>query len=586
MGLLSGMSALGDTCANVLKRISTETDPKNRSQQVNSLVTLGMNPSCWTEVIIRQSPHQITQTLYTKLLKFLEQGQTGKQAGSGTGTGGTTNLVSKGLTAQVLSFATEYGALTESTSNQVVTVQGSLDGVPTALIRQNLVPYCPPQIPNAKGCVRQGWLAALRRVSYGVSFNATQNSQSVSGTASSSSSSTAQPVTFTATGKTIASVNGRILLFDKRDVTSACYQQMWEQAFTGKSVSTTSSKCRSVQGKPQAPSPALNKAAGSAQGSSKATQGSSQAPSPTLLKAAGAALLTAGNGLLPDPNNVIYLDWQTRAFNVLNSANGVDALTNEWWTCGAQLVELLETGSSTIECGAKPNGPFPDNALMKDLPNKVQPFLNALSEDLFEEEEFSEAVQDATNKPLLALEYNDNRPPSRIDTSTVRLIYDQGLGKHWSITANGGVGIYDSGPPSSIPGASRLSNVQAGLEADYKLSPPSILKNLGTPTLSGTYYFQYQASPAILNVTPGTPLPGITISGLPSTATEVFAKKGKISIGQLKVTVGSGTVRVPFAISYSNRTELITKPEWKAQIGISYDFDSLFASAGSGKATP
>jgi hypothetical protein len=89
-----------------------------------------------------------------------------------------------------------------------------------------------------------------------------------------------------------------------------------------------------------------------------------------------------------------------------------------------------------------------------------------------------------------------------------------------------------------------------------------------------------------LNVNPSMPLTGITFTGLSSNATQVFAKKGNISIGQLKVTLGSGTVRVPFAISYSNRTELITKPTWKAQIGISYDFDSLFASAGSGKTAP
>jgi hypothetical protein len=53
----------------------------------------------------------------------------------------------------------------------------------------------------------------------------------------------------------------------------------------------------------------------------------------------------------------------------------------------------------------------------------------------------------------------------------------------------------------------------------------------------------------------------------------------------VKVTLGSGRARIPFAISYSNRTELITRPELKAQIGISYGFDSRFASTGFGKAS-
>jgi hypothetical protein len=39
---------------------------------------------------------------------------------------------------------------------------------------------------------------------------------------------------------------------------------------------------------------------------------------------------------------------------------------------------------------------------------------------------------------------------------------------------------------------------------------------------------------------------------------------------------GQSSVRFPIAVSYSNRTELITKPEWRGQVGISYDFDSLF----------
>lgn len=115
------------------------------------------------------------------------------------------------------------------------------------------------------------------------------------------------------------------------------------------------------------------------------------------------------------------------------------------------------------------------------------------------------------------------------------------------------------------------------------LAPTGFLANMTPPTLSGTYYFQHQASPAILNVNPSTPFPGITLTGLPANATQVFAQKGNISIGQLKLTMGFGGARIPFAVSYSSRTELITEHEWKVQIGISYDFDSLFASAGSSK---
>ncbi len=49
-----------------------------------------------------------------------------QQLGASSGSGGSTNLVSKGIAAEVLSAAAEYGALAETTNNQTVTLQGSL----------------------------------------------------------------------------------------------------------------------------------------------------------------------------------------------------------------------------------------------------------------------------------------------------------------------------------------------------------------------------------------------------------------------------------------------------------------------------
>lgn len=78
------------------------------------------------------------------------------QAGSSSTTGGSTNLVSKGTTAEILSVATEYGALSESTNNQTVTVQGTLDGPFQAATRQYLLGYCKSGVvdiarPSASG---------------------------------------------------------------------------------------------------------------------------------------------------------------------------------------------------------------------------------------------------------------------------------------------------------------------------------------------------------------------------------------------------------------------------------------------------
>lgn len=66
---------------------------------------------------------------------------------------------------------------------------------------------------------------------------------------------------------------------------------------------------------------------------------------------------------------------------------------------------------------------------------------------------------------------------------------------------------------------------------------------------------------------------------MPANATTVLAKTGNIELVQLKLTVGpkNASLKVPLAISYSNRTELIEKPTWKAQIGVAYNFDTLFS---------
>ena len=41
------------------------------------------------------------------------------------------------------------------------------------------------------------------------------------------------------------------------------------------------------------------------------------------------------------------------------------------------------------------------------------------------------------------------------------------------------------------------------------------------------------------------------------------------------------SVKIPISVTYSNKTELINKPTWRAQIGVAYDFDSLMSLLAS-----
>ena len=152
-----------------------------------------------------------------------------------------------------------------------------------------------------------------------------------------------------------------------------------------------------------------------------------------------------------------------------------------------------------------------------------------------------------------------------------------------SFTLTGTADIYNAEPPSSIPSASHLRDIQAGAEIAYVFSPfgkNSVLGSfLGSVTTAAAYSYQDQTSPAILT---GPALSDFT--GLPSSATAVYAKRGVIHLGQIRLGFGTGkNLTYPLALTYSNRTELITHPTWGLQFGISYNLTSLFNSSGTTK---
>jgi hypothetical protein len=146
----------------------------------------------------------------------------------------------------------------------------------------------------------------------------------------------------------------------------------------------------------------------------------------------------------------------------------------------------------------------------------------------------------------------------------------------WTISASGGADIYSSAPSSTIPSASRLRDVQAGAEITFVTT--NLLKNsqsmanffsiVGDPSVVFAYYYQDQTSPSILNGPPST----ITFNGLPTTASQVFAARGPINVGQVRLGFGTGSnLRFPVAVSYSNRSDLIVHPFVGVQFGVSYD---------------
>jgi hypothetical protein len=469
-------------------------------------------PVCLVGLILRTMSNKVGSANAAKDLEAALKAAF-QQNGSSSGTGGSTNLVSKGATAELLAVAANYGALTESASGSTVTVQGTVGGIPTALENKGILPPCSGVLST--NCVANSTVNFLNRFSYTIGFDTSQNSQSVSGAASSTSSQgTAQPATFSASGHTLNSMTAKGAVIR---------------------------------------APVANAAAISA-AISKLTQTS-------LPVAADAKVTAASTKLMKDCPQSVIQDWMTETFEKLKNQDTGDAdgFANAWFNRGQPLVDALNANST---CKGKY---LSDSQAVAAALNSYLVSLNSFFEGL-------------RATPVLSVEYDYNSPQNQPTNSTIRLIGQVNKGS-FTGSLNAAGSFYNSTPSVSIPSATRVRDFQVGAEGSYGFGKPTKSAFLGTSTASLAYYYQDQTSPAILNVTPGQPLSGITITGLPPNATQVYAQRGIINIGQAKFTwiPSNLNINFPVSVTWSNRTELVTSPVWRGQIGISYDFDSLFS---------
>jgi len=440
-----------------------------------------------------------------------------QQNGTSTGTGGSTSLTVKGLTSRLLSVASEYGALTQSTSNNTTTVQGTLAGVPLALMQKGAMTECSTRLLALTPCIHQNLLKWMSRTSYSLSF-ATLASSAV-GTSSTTSPSTTTVALATSSTNTSGGVN------------AYSFKAVLVQGVLDTSTYSDADK--------QISNAAAVVEVQTAQGALNANEVNAAAFVPFLKAQAAALRATAATG---------------------NRA----AVVAQWRALANELVSVLGV----------PETVTPDTAVKSPVLQNAVKLAIAYTSYLGTEEAVGLAKMLAV-PPVLSVEFDQNRPTSAPENSVFRLIFQKTY-KPVTVTVNGAVSIYDSAQPN-VPGAGRMRDSQFAAEVAHPFTlsiPGATTTNL---TVSGAFYDQYQSSPAILNVTPGAPVNGVTFVNLPSTATQVYGKTGNIAIGQLKLAAGGGSaVTVPLSVTYSNRTELIAKPTWKAQIGVSYDFDSLF----------
>jgi hypothetical protein len=468
------------------------------------LLDVGQGARCFA--IFMADATRIDRAAFVDFVRRFEGSRTDKQSGAGAKASGSTTVVTQGPAAKVLSVAAEYGAITQSVSGQVVTLRGNLAGIPSALVRHDVFPYCVGPDRNNAYCVDNSMLSLLRRVSFAVSFDANRGRQ-VTGTPLAAASAAGQPVTFTAGKNELSSASAHVELWNRRDTTSPAFRKAWA-AKVGAAMDQTGSDLMARAG----------------------------TFAETVLNASG------------------HEAWRVKHLALVRAAG-----RNR-----AQIVAALDDALREL-------APIVQTAV-PTLHDQAQAALASYSTFFLDQDQFIDTL--AVQK-VVAIEYVNNRPAGQAATSNVRLVVDWPMNAETKLVANAAATFYGSSA-SEVAGVSRYRDAQLGVQLDRALGRYSIL---GPATVSIAGYYQYQHAPSLLTVDPLNPVPGITFIGLPANAKTVFADTGDIWLAQarLALTPPRSGVKVPVSVTYSNRTELIDKPTWRAQIGITYDFDSLFA---------
>ena len=151
-----GWAQTNELCSNQLVQASQIPDQAERQQKIKRFLSVKLRPACVVEVLLStEAASGAIWIAYKSAVQTLQQ--SGPSVGGGSG---STNLVSKPIAAQVLSLASDYGTLTQSTSGQTTTFSGSLDGVPLAVEAksQGLFTECSANLLKTSVCLPSPWL--------------------------------------------------------------------------------------------------------------------------------------------------------------------------------------------------------------------------------------------------------------------------------------------------------------------------------------------------------------------------------------------------------------------------------------------
>jgi hypothetical protein len=193
----------------------TTANTPERALAVSNLMSLEHHPS-------RFLLYAYDQVIFDALVSTWQRGRLDQQTGSTAQAGGTTDLVSRPSTPQLLGLAVEVGALTQTVSGTVATFRGNVDSVLRAIAGEPI---------SCLGCSGK---AGLKNLNFGASFDLDrQGTQQVS--ASGAGNTSTPPVStllLPSSSRQLSAIYVRYDIFNPKDTRSSQFQQAWASWFS------------------------------------------------------------------------------------------------------------------------------------------------------------------------------------------------------------------------------------------------------------------------------------------------------------------------------------------------------------------
>jgi len=213
-------------------------------------------------------------------------------------------------------------------------------------------------------------------------------------------------------------------------------------------------------------------------------------------------------------------------------------------------------------------------------PKNLDPALDKVLSSWKKLDADSNKVMDYVQKgTLLTFDWTTKRDPALPDLYSNTVVYEMSpwKGRLHDFTLNAGINWYRL-PPTSSSTNGRLKDANAVAQYDIPLGDSTSIGKF-ILTFAGKYQF---VSDSVVNVTNQTAA-STSATTPPVLGGLVPTIKGHLGAFQMKLSIpgGKSGIRIPIAFTAATRSEIFNKPDYRALVGLSFDFDSLFTKGAN-----